>query len=87
MCVLYMLDRLTLRCSTMYLQVFWKCYEYGDDLIQIFEFIDDQRAKSVRGKERCFRGNILLGLGNVSGHFKAEVRKSREFGRILPWIL
>ena len=30
------------------LQVFWKCYEYGDDLIQIFEFIDDQRAKSVR---------------------------------------
>ena len=31
------------------LQVFWKCYEYGDDLIQIFEFIDDQRAKSVRG--------------------------------------
>ena len=32
-----------------FLQVFWKCYEYGDDLIQIFEFIDDQRAKSVRG--------------------------------------
>ena len=30
------------------MQVFWKCYEYGDDLIQIFEFIDDQRAKSVR---------------------------------------
>ena len=29
--------------------MFWKCYEYGDDLIQIFEFIDDQRAKSVRG--------------------------------------
>ena len=29
-------------------QVFWKCYEYGDDLVQIFEFIDDQRAKSVR---------------------------------------
>ena len=28
--------------------MFWKCYEYGDDLIQIFEFIDDQRAKSVR---------------------------------------
>ena len=30
------------------LQIFWKCYEYGDDLVQIFEFIDDQRAKSVR---------------------------------------
>ena len=29
-------------------QVFWKCYEYGDDLVQIFEFIDDQRAKSCR---------------------------------------
>jgi len=29
-------------------EVFWKCYEYGDDLVQIFEFIDDQRAKSVR---------------------------------------
>merc|ERR1719193_2366561 len=29
-------------------EVFWKCYEYGDDLIQIFEFIDNQRAKSVR---------------------------------------
>eukprot|EP00092_Neocalanus_flemingeri_P058371 GFUD01069552.1.p1 GENE.GFUD01069552.1~~GFUD01069552.1.p1 ORF type:complete len:581 (-),score=157.70 GFUD01069552.1:119-1861(-) len=29
-------------------KVFWKCYEYGDDLVQIFEFIDDQRAKSVR---------------------------------------
>ena len=28
--------------------MFWKCYEYGDDLVQIFEFIDDQRAKSVR---------------------------------------
>ena len=37
-------------CSITHLiQVFWKCYEYGDDLIQIFEFIDDQRAKSVRG--------------------------------------
>jgi hypothetical protein len=24
-------------------KVFWKCYEYGDDLVQIFEFIDDQR--------------------------------------------
>ena len=35
--------------SMCFLQVFWKCYEYGDDLIQIFEFIDDQRAKSVRG--------------------------------------
>jgi len=29
-------------------EVFWKCYEYGDDLVQIFEFIDDQRAKSIR---------------------------------------
>jgi len=29
-------------------EVFWRCYEYGDDLVQIFEFIDDQRAKSVR---------------------------------------
>jgi len=29
-------------------EVFWKCYEYGDDLVQIFEFIDDQRAKSSR---------------------------------------
>jgi len=29
-------------------EVFWKCYEYGDDLVQIFEFIDDQRTKSVR---------------------------------------
>jgi len=29
-------------------EVFWKCYEYGDDLVQIFEFIDDQRAKSCR---------------------------------------
>jgi len=25
-------------------EVFWKCYEYGDDLIQIFEFIGDTEA-------------------------------------------
>ena len=30
------------------LQIFWKCYEYGDNLVNIFEFIDDQRTKSVR---------------------------------------
>ena len=30
------------------LQIFWKCYEYGDNLVNIFEFIDDQRSKSVR---------------------------------------
>jgi len=29
-------------------EIFWKCYEYGDDLVQIFDFIDDQRAKCVR---------------------------------------
>jgi len=29
-------------------EVFWKCYEYGDNLVNIFEFIDDQRSKSVR---------------------------------------
>ena len=32
----------------MYFQVFWKCYEYGDNLVNVFEFIDDQRSKSVR---------------------------------------
>ena len=42
-----MLLSINLRC-TNFSQVFWKCYEYGDDLVQIFEFIDDQRAKSVR---------------------------------------
>ena len=30
------------------LQIFWKCYEYGDNLVNVFEFIDDQRSKSVR---------------------------------------
>jgi len=29
-------------------EIFWKCYEYGDNLVNIFEFIDDQRTKSVR---------------------------------------
>jgi len=29
-------------------EIFWKCYEYGDNLVNIFEFIDDQRSKSVR---------------------------------------
>lgn len=29
-------------------EVFWKCYEYGDNLVNVFEFIDDQRSKSVR---------------------------------------
>jgi len=29
-------------------EVFWKCYEYGDNLVNIFEFIDDQRSKSIR---------------------------------------
>jgi len=29
-------------------ECYWKCYSYGDDLIPIFEFIDDLRNKSVR---------------------------------------
>jgi len=29
-------------------EIFWKCYEYGDNLVNVFEFIDDQRSKSVR---------------------------------------
>merc|ERR1712212_1179342 len=27
---------------------YWKCYSYGDDLIPIFEFIDDLRNRSVK---------------------------------------
>jgi len=29
-------------------ECYWKCYSYGDDLIPIFEFIDDLRNKSIR---------------------------------------
>merc|ERR1712128_405990 len=29
-------------------ECFWKCYSYGDDLIPIFEFIDDLRNRSVK---------------------------------------
>ena len=29
-------------------ECYWKCYSYGDDLIPIFEFIDDLRNKSVK---------------------------------------
>merc|ERR1711881_515158 len=29
-------------------ECYWKCYSYGDDLIPIFEFIDDLRNRSVR---------------------------------------
>ena len=27
-------------------ECYWKCYSYGDDLIPIFEFIDDLRNRS-----------------------------------------
>ncbi len=27
---------------------YWKCYSYGDDLLPIFEFIDDLRTRSVK---------------------------------------
>ena len=29
-------------------ECYWKCYSYGDDLIPIFEFIDDLRAPSIK---------------------------------------
>merc|ERR1712158_246588 len=29
-------------------ECYWKCYSYGDDLIPIFEFIDDLRNKKLR---------------------------------------
>jgi len=29
-------------------ECYWKCYSYGDDLIPIFEFIDDLRNRSVK---------------------------------------
>ena len=29
-------------------ECYWKCYSYGDDLIPIYEFTDDQRNKSIR---------------------------------------
>ena len=29
-------------------ECYWKCYSYGDDLIPIYEFIDDLRNKSIR---------------------------------------
>ena len=29
-------------------ECYWKCYSYGDDLIPIFEFIDDLRNRSIR---------------------------------------
>ena len=35
-------------------ECYWKCYSYGDDLIPIFEFIDDLRNKSIR---EVFSGN------------------------------
>ena len=30
-------------------ECYWKCYSYGDDLIPIFEFIDDLRNRWVAG--------------------------------------
>ena len=35
-------------------ECYWKCYSYGDDLIPIFEFIDDLRNRSVK---EVFCGN------------------------------
>ena len=29
-------------------ECYWKCYSYGDDLIPIFEFIDDLRNRSTK---------------------------------------
>ena len=29
-------------------ECYWKCYSYGDDLIPLFEFIDDLRNRSVK---------------------------------------
>ena len=29
-------------------ECYWKCYSYGDDLIPIYEFIDDLRNRSVK---------------------------------------
>ena len=29
-------------------ECYWKCYSYGDDLLPIFEFIDDLRNRSTK---------------------------------------
>ena len=36
-------------------ECYWKCYSYGDDLIPIFEFIDD-----LRNRLRFFSKSILF---------------------------
>ena len=29
-------------------ECYWKCYSYGDDLIPIFEFVDELRNRSIK---------------------------------------
>ena len=40
-------------------ECYWKCYSYGDDLIPIFEFIDDLRNRSV-WQQIYFEGELKI---------------------------
>ena len=47
-------------------ECYWKCYSYGDDLLPIFEFIDDLRNRSVKEVRRALDFNGLWGCRTPS---------------------
>ena len=60
-------------------ECYWKCYSYGDDLIPIFEFIDDLRNRWVAG---CHQVKVRIFLFVLPGNcldllkrFKAATAK------------
>ena len=58
-------------------ECYWKCYSYGDDLIPIFEFIDDLRNKSIR---EVFTTTLIL--CNKADYFDPEREKVRQRGSV-----
>ena len=50
-------------------ECYWKCYSYGDDLIPIFEFIDDLRNRSVK---EIISGNSEQTEEHIEKHDKVD---------------
>ena len=51
-------------------ECYWKCYSYGDDLIPIFEFIDDLRNRSVK---EIISGNSEQTEEHIEKHDKVSL--------------
>jgi len=64
-------------------ECYWKCYSYGDDLIPIFEFIDELRNRSIK---EILSGNSEQTEEHIEKHEKALNSLDHKKKMVLDFI-